>query len=378
MTRVRTVFVGVSLLAVLCFASFLVAAKSGGENLFRSLGNLAEVVHLVETDYVDELNPEALSLALDAGIVESVDPWAAVVPTSRIEQWQHLVDTPPAYGLVLATRLGSAAVRAVIPGSPADTAGLETWEVIEQVEGVYTRGRPMWQIRLELAERQRADHPTTLTVLDRQVDKRREVVLDPTPWTPPEPVVEDRDDVRVVRLEGMPDGTAIAVAKIFAGREHVVLDLRSVAWGRDQEAVMISDLYAGEGILAEWQGRKAGSKIYEASPGIELTSLPVVLVSAETEGPGEILAAALQRLGATLVGSTTIGHAPHMQFITDGDMALWIPVGRWLGADGEPIHQTGVEPGETVEVPETDDPDADPALDRALELASASALEQAA
>lgn len=381
MTRLRLVFLTISLVVVLSFAGLLLAAKGEGEELFRALGNLAEVVHLVETEYVDELNREALVLSLDAGIVESIDPWAAVVPTDRAAEWEAAFEAPPAFGLVLTSRLGSAAVRAVLDGSPADDAGLETWEVIEQVDGVYTRGRPMWQIRLELAARERDGEDVLLTVVDRQVDARRDVTLRARPWSPSPVDVQMRDDVQIVRLRGLPRGAAGALAEALDPDLAVVLDLRELVWGQDTEAVAVADLFASEGVLAEWSGRRAGSRTYTATADEGDRSVPVVVIGPETEGPGEILAGALQRAGAVTVGRATVGHAPYMQFVSTGDLALWIPVGRWQRPDGEAIHRTGVEPDEVIEVDgdaDADEEAPDRALERAIELATPSAAGDAA
>jgi C-terminal processing protease CtpA/Prc len=96
----------------------------------------------------------------------------------------------------------------------------------------------------------------------------------------------------------------------------------------------------------------------------------VVLIGPETEGPGEILAGALKRAGAVLVGRPTVGHAPYMQFVPSGDLSLWIPVGRWQRPDGSAIHRNGLEPDELIEDPDdVSEEEADPALERAVELA---------
>ena len=171
--------------------------------LFRALGNLAEVVHLVETEYVDELNQEALALSLDAGLVEPLNWSAAVLPVDKIGDYLEFVESPPPYGMGLSSRLGSAAVGFVFPGSPAETAGLQVLEVIELMEGVNSRGRPLWQIRLELMERERMGEPVRLTVFDREVDERREVVLEPLEWVLQAATSEERDEVTVIQLEAI-------------------------------------------------------------------------------------------------------------------------------------------------------------------------------
>lgn len=376
MTKFRITVMTLSLLTVLGFGGMLAAGKDDDEGLYRALGNLAEVVHLIRTEYVDELNDEALSQSLDAGIVESVDRWAAVLPTDKAGTYRELVAAPPAYGLVLGARLGSAAVRQAIPGSPAAASALEAWEVIERVDGVNTRGRPLWQLRLELRDKEAAGSSVALTVVDRRVDQRREVVLQPAPWAPVAGSLEEVNGTAVIRLDSLPAGAADQIRKLLPLDRAVVLDLRNLVWGFEEQAIAVADLFVNEGVLGGWSGRKAGSQTFAAAAGALLERPPVVTIGPETEGVGEILASALQRSGTLLVGGRTMGHAPHMRFIEEGELTLWLPVGKWMRADDTPINGNGVEPDEAVEVAD-EDGDGDPVLDRALELAVAP-LEKAA
>jgi len=376
MTRTRIAFMSVSLVVVLLFAGLLVAGRGDTDGLYKALGNLAEVVYLIQNDYVDELNPELLSMSLDAGIVESIDRWAAVLPADMTDVYRELVIAPPAFGLALATRIGSAAVRQAIAGSPAAATDLEAWEVIERVDGVNTRGRPLWQLRLELKEKETAGEVVTLTVVDRRVDERREVVLEPVQWSPTIALIDALDGAGLLEIDSLPEGAADRIAELIPDQGPLVIDLRSLAWGLESEAMAVADLFVKEGLLASWEGRMAGAQSYAATPGSAVELPPLVLVGPETEGVGEILAVALKRAGSTLVGGRTIGHAPHMRFIEDEDTTLWIPVGNWLRVDGSAISTNGIEPDEAVEAsdPESED---DPVLDRALEIVG-QALEKAA
>jgi C-terminal processing protease CtpA/Prc len=379
MRRFRIALLSLSFALVLGFAGFLTAGLRSNESLFQALGNLAEVVHLVQSEYVDELEPEVLSLSLDAGILSSLDPWAAVVTDDQVEAYERVFSSPPPYGLGLSLRLGSAAVRFVFPGSPADEAGLDRWEVIEKIDGIYTRGRPLWHVALELAEKESRGEAVALTVMDRQVDERREVVLLVRDWTPisatSEAVESGAGEVRVIRLDSLTAGSASVVAELVDDSRPNVLDLRGLVWGVEDEAVRVADLFVSDGVLATWSGKTAGSEVIEATAEAE-ASLPTVLIDAETEWAGEVLAAALKRAGAAVVGQTTMGHAPHMDMVRHGDINLWIPVGRWMGPDGEPIQERGVEPDESVE-PAAEDEAGDPMLDRAVELAAGKAAEAA-
>jgi C-terminal processing protease CtpA/Prc len=367
MKRTRVIFLSVSLAVVMLFSGVLLANRSNQDVLFRALGNLAEVIHIVETEYVDELNQEALKLSLDAGLVEPLNQSAAVLPVDRIGDYLEFVESPPPFGLELASRLGSAAVRHVFPGSPAEAAGLQLLEVIELVEDVNSRGRPLWQIRLDLMDREKLGRPVRLTVFDRDVDERREVVLEPMEWTLRPATATERDSVTVIRVDAVSEDAVDSITSMMPEEGDVILDLRQLSWGLEAEAITLADSFIGSGRLGEWKGRRAGSRSYDASEEVMTDSLPVVLVGPQTEGVGEILATALQGAGAVLVGQTTLGHAPYMSLVRDGEVAIWMPVGQWLRSDGEIIDGNGIEPDEVVD-PAAADADGDPVVARAIEI----------
>jgi len=337
------------------------------EDLFRSLGILTEVVHLVENNYVDELKPEALALSLDAGLVEGVDSWASVVPSNEAEAFRDMQRAMPAYGLVLSSRLGSAAVRSCIKGSPAEASGLKSWEVIEKLDGVYTRGRPLRQIRMELYRKYRKGSTVRLRVVDRRVDEKRDVELEAAAWEPDTYDLDEHDGISRLSLHCLPEGTAKKIREEVSAEGPIIVDLRDLLWGDEDEAVAFIDLFAAEGETASWKGRKAGEKTYKATPFLRFRQPPMVLIGMETEDIGEIVAAGLRRAGARLIGGTTMGHAPHMDYVDGGDFELWMPVGLWLNAGGEKINGTGIKADEEVKAGDEDSGE-DPVLDRALKL----------
>jgi len=122
-------------------------------------------------------------------------------------------------------------------------------------------------------------------------------------------------------------------------------------------------------VVGQWEGRRAGSRVYSANPEVNVASPSLVLVGPNTEGVGEILADALKRNGAVLVGQRTFGHAPYMSLVKNGEIAVWMPVGLRLRNDGEPITGNGIEPDDSVEITDPEAP-GDPVLDRALEIIS--------
>ena len=365
MTNVRRYLLIVSLAATLLVAGVLLAAGRIGDDLYRALGNLGEVLYLVSNNYVDPVDPEHLEAGLEAGLLWSLDPAAALVDSHEIDAFEAMTAAPPAFGLVLTQRLDSAAVRQVLPGSPAEQAGIEQWEIIEQIDGVNSMGRALWRLRMELWQQFEAARPVELTIVDRSVDERRTVVLQPEPWPVQPFTTEKLREVTVVTVGALPAGSADELKALLRDAAPVVLDLRSLVWGLEQEAIAVADLFAAEGVLGQWHGRKAGERQFTATAPVVAPELPIVVIGAQTEGVGEVLTAALTRLGAELVGQQTAGRAPHLQMVHEDDLHLWLPVGTWLGPHDDPLDGEGIEPAVVVEADE-DDPDR--AVDRAVEL----------
>jgi len=111
----------------------------------------------------------------------------------------------------------------------------------------------------------------------------------------------------------------------------------------------------------------------EALPGGAATdpSLRIVaLVDGGSASASEIVAGALQDTGrATLVGQTTFGKGTVQQWqeLPGEGGAFRLTVARWLTPDGRWVHDVGITPDVTVDVPDDLGPDEDPVLDRALE-----------
>ncbi len=362
MRTFRTVVLASSLVLLVTYGGLVLAGRDGKRGLYRALGNLAEVLHIVHENYVDPVDLGTLERGYDSGLLEDLDPDSAMLEAGE----QIVLDAPPPFGLVLGRRLGCAAVRCVLPGSPAEVAGLEEGEILERIGGTKTRTMALWEVRRVLQTAEKDGGSVQMDVVDAKVEKRREVTLQSASWTVEPFTVETKDDVTVIRVTALPRGTAKKLAETVQGLSSapLVLDLRDLVWGVESEAVAVADLFASEGTLGEWKGRRAGEQTFSADPA-RVATPPVVVIDRTTELAGEILAAALERAGATLVGQETAGRAPHMGIVSENGLRLVLPIAFWIAPDGEPLDGDGVVPTEEVEPAR----EGDALLDRALELA---------
>jgi len=351
-----------SLVVILAFTGLLLAGKGTQQALYRALGNLAEVLHLVHENYVDPVDLETLERGYEGGFLETIDPEAALLGENEPPELGAI----PPFGLVLGRRLGCAAVRRVLPGSPAAEAGIEAAEILERVDGEKTRTMPLWEVRRRLRRAEAAARTAELLVVDARAEARRAVTLKPAAWTVEPFTVESRDGVAVVTVAALAAGTADRLASALRerGDEPVVLDIRNLVWGEEREALAVADLFAADGELGAWRGRRAGEKTFEASPPV-VAGPPVTVIDRRTEAAGEILAGALARAGAVLVGEETAGRAPHLGLVEENGLRMVLPIAFWLAPDGEPLDGVGVTPTEAVEPAR----EGDPMLDRAMEIA---------
>jgi carboxyl-terminal processing protease len=98
-----------------------------------------------------------------------------------------------------------------------------------------------------------------------------------------------------------------------------------------------------------------------------------VLIDEGSASASEIVAGALKDHGrATLIGATSFGKGTVQQWqeLPGEGGAFRLTVARWLTPDRTWIHDAGISPDVPVTVPEDLAPDADPILDRALEVLS--------
>ncbi len=130
------------------------------------------------------------------------------------------------------------------------------------------------------------------------------------------------------------------------GARGFVLDLRGDPGGLLNQAVAVSSLFLGHGVIVSLSGAHYVHEVFHAHADV-VTRLPlVVLVDRYTASSAEIVAAALNEDGrATLVGERTFGKGV-VQAVDplDNGAALMLTVARYYTPDGSEIAHIGVLP----------------------------------
>lgn len=341
---------------------FVVVGSMGGvhassnDGSYRQLQVYSEVLSRVRSEYVEEPNiPKVTDGALH-GLLESLDSNSSYLTADAYKAFKaHKAEGKAGIGAVISKRFGYADVVSVLPGSPAEKAGIEPTDIFEAIEGHSTRdmslpeirslivGTPGSNLNVEVVRARRAE-PQKVTIT-------RDIVNIPA--------VADKmmdDGIGYVKAEALTKGKSQELAvKIKSleksGAKKILLDLRNCAEGDETEGIAVANLFLNHGTITYLQGQKFPREAFNADPAKAITTLPVaVLVNRGTSGPSEIVAAAiLENARGDVVGDKTFGDGSVQKTIDlpDGG-ALILSVAKYYSPSGKALQDAAVTPNVVV------------------------------
>src|SRR5580698_1520329 len=349
----------VSSFAVLLF--FVVGAMGGvhassDNGSYRQLQVYSEVLSRVQSEYVEEPNiPKVTDGALH-GLLESLDSNSSYMSADAYKTYKaHKAEGKAGIGAVISKRFGYADVVAVLPGSPAEKAGIEQTDIFESIEGQSTHDMSLPEIRAMLTGTQ-GSTLNVAVVRARRAEPQKVVITRDFVTIPP---VTDKmmdDGIGYVKAEALTKGKAQEIASKVKALEHsgakkILLDLRNDAEGEESEGVAVANLFLNHGTITYLQGQKYPREAFNADPAKAITSLPVaVLVNKGTSGPAEIVAAAiLENARGDVVGDKTFGDGSVQKTfdLPDGG-ALILSYAKYYSPSGKAIQDTAITPNVLV------------------------------
>jgi len=325
---------------------------------YAQLRIFEDVVRHIVNEYVEKPDLEKVRIGALRGLTDGLDPYSAYLLPPQVKEYQAGKSNNDMTGMVIGSYSGFAYVIAVVPGSPADKAGIRVGDVIEYIDGHATRDLDLFDVRSLLNGA--AGSSVELALINRKTDKIK-LVRGTVPVMSPE-VKALEQQVGYIKVpilgKGQSDAVATAVKDVLKkGAKSIVLDLRGSAGGDLKEGVAVADYFLKSGTIAKTIGRK--DKVlatYEAKADNVLTDLPVaVIIDRTTAGAAEIIAASiLENQRGEVVGERTLfGMGAEQQlFPLDDGSALLLTVARHASPNGKIFMTDGVVPN--VEVKRAD------------------------
>jgi len=352
-TRAKTAILTFSF-AIVLFAVVggLGVKASTNDGAYRQLGVYSEVLSRIRSEYVEEPNiPQVTDGALH-GLLESLDANSSYLDPAEYKVYkQHKSEGKASIGATVSKRFGYAAVVSVIPGGPADKAGLDSGDILEAIEGKSTREMSLAEI-LGHTTGQVGSNLTVSVVRARRAEPTKVVITRDMVNTPgPQDKMVD-SGIGYVKAVSLNKGKSQDISnKIKSlqknGAKKLILDLRDTSDGEMSEAVATANLFLNHGTIGYLQGQKYPKETYTADPQKAVTTLPlVVLVNRGTAGPGELIASAiLENNRGDVLGDKTFGMGSVQKVIDlHGGAGLILSVAKYYTPGGKALQDAAVTP----------------------------------
>lgn len=345
------------LITILLVVGAVLGKSEEQEGAYRPLAVYTEILARIKSDYVEEPDIPRVTQGALQGLVEYLDPVSSYLSADQYDKYKERLDAVDggsglATGMLVRKHGAYTSVLTVLPGSPADQAGIRPDDLLDAIDNISTRVMPPAYLLSRLS----GEPGSSVTVMIRpssDYDSPVEHTL-----TRSEPVLPDIAARMLVDSVGYLDADVLgpehvrqladAVRKLESeGATKLILDLRRNAHGAPEEGIALADLFVSDGRLASLKGQNFPEESFGATADATITDLPLaVIVGRPTAGGAEIAAAAIQQSKrGELVGEATSGVAARQSTLDlDDGAALILSVAKYHGPSGAAIHNEGLEP----------------------------------
>jgi carboxyl-terminal processing protease len=355
MTKKKIVFLTLSVVLLLTLLTgALFGQTTQKSNVYRYLSIFSEVYELVQSNYVDQVGNDKLLDGAFSGVTDAIDEFSYYVPPSQMAAFKKFTDVEDnGLGVIVTKRFGFAYVVAPIEGSPADKAGLDAGDFIEQVDGKPTQPMSAWQIRAAL----NTQKPVKLQILRGGATHREEVTIEPAAFHPVAVTHDTISGISYIKVPWFEQGTAQQFRAALEearqkGAKKLIIDLRGNAGGSIDEAILAADDILSSGLITALEGRKIEAKKWQADRNTSYDGELQVLTDPSTAAGAEVFASAVRgNSRGKVVGLTTYGKAIVQKFIPlPSGGGVQMTIGHYTTPDMKAITDTGVKPDVIVDL----------------------------
>lgn len=345
----------------------------------------ADALHEIESNYVEELDREALIEAAIAGMLSELDQHSSYIPPEELRRFRGSIENEYG-GIGVQVSIEDNRLQVISPyfGSPAYEKGILAGDTILEIEGHSTEGMTLEEavelttgklgtpVRLKIKHAHNEatedlDIKRAIIKLETVLGDRR---LDDDHWSY---TIEGHEQIGYVRLTGFGRTTAAELLEVIKELEAnemkgLILDLRFNPGGLLSSAIQISDLFLDEGRIVSTRGRNTLPQSWDAHDDELADDYPIaILVNRYSASASEIVSACLKdNHRAVVIGERTYGKGSVQNVIPleEGTRALKLTTASYFRPNGKNIHRKedasendewGVKPDDGFTIEQTDD-----------------------
>jgi carboxyl-terminal processing protease len=332
-----------------------------GESGYESIQLFTDVLKIVQTNYVEDVDTKKLVYGAINGMLASLDPHSSFLPPDMYKEMK--IETKGSFGglgIEISIKDGFLTVISPIEDTPAYRVGIKAGDQILKIEDKLTKDMSI----TDAVKRMRGPKGTkiTITIMREGFERPKDFTL-----------VRDIIQVKSVKSKTLDSGYGyvriaqfqektdedLIKALINLKKENggslkgLILDLRNDPGGLLEQAVKVSDHFISDGLIVYTEGRNQDSKMkFVAQKGNKELGYPmVILINGGSASASEIVAGALQdHKRAVILGTQSFGKGSVQTIIPlSEDSGLKLTTARYFTPKGRSIQAKGITPDIVVE-----------------------------
>lgn len=318
----------------------------------EAIKTFVDVFDAVRQHYVEPISNQALMERAIRGMLNRLDPHSSYLNPQELSAFnQESQGEYSGIGVMLDMKAGSLQIVATLEGSPAAKAGLQSGDIINQING-----QNLTDLNLdETSKLLNGEVGTEVRLLVQRGTSVQTYVLT-REWIQGNSVSSRMltDEFAYLRISQFQDDTAdllvkeLDILRVKYTIKGVILDLRNNPGGFLESALAVADLFLDAGAIVSVKGQQEQDvEQHQASAGDVLNGMNlVVLIDAGSASAAEIVAGALQdNRRALIVGEQSFGKGSVQTVMPLGHGgALKLTTARYFTPSGRSIQAEGIMP----------------------------------